>query len=162
MNSKTVSGEKTITRRRFCNRALLASTTLAFAAGELNAQDVYREDVLLEYPPLKIDGAESILPGSFLYFSYPTSNDAAVLVRAPDGQYFAYARRCAHRGCSVDFNSARRCLICPCHHGSYDARTGFVLFGPPARPLDPIVLQMRTGGQVWAVGKTIGNRNPNA
>jgi Rieske Fe-S protein len=162
MKTKTVPGEKTMTRRRFCNRALLASTTLAFAARELNAQDVYREDVLLEYPPLKIDGAESILPGSFLYFSYPTSNDAAVLVRAPEGQYFAYARKCAHRGCSVDFSSAQRCLVCPCHRGTYDARTGFVLYGPPARPLDPIVLQMRAGGQIWAVGKTIGNRNANA
>lgn len=162
MNSETVAGERAITRRRFCNRALLASTTLAFAASELNAQDVYREDVQIDYPPRKIDGAENILPGSFLYFSYPTSNDAAVLVREPDGEYFAYARKCAHRGCSVDFSSARRCLTCPCHRGAYDARTGFVLFGPPLRPLDSIVLQMRSGGQVWAVGKTIGNRNPNA
>ena len=162
MNSETDPGETTLTRRRFCNRALLASATLAFTASELNGQDVYREDLLIEYPPLKIDGAESILPGSFLYFSYPSSNDAAVLVREPDGQYFAYARKCAHRGCSVDFSSERRCLLCPCHRGAYDARTGFVLFGPPARPLDPIVLQMRAGGQVWAVGKTIGNCNPNA
>ena len=162
MNSETDPGETTLTRRRFCNRALLASATLAFTASELNGQDVYREDLLIEYPPLKIDGAESILPGSFLYFSYPSSNDAAVLVREPDGQYFAYARKCAHRGCSVDFSSERRCLLCPCHRGAYDARTGFVLFGPPARPLDPIVLQMRAGGQVWAVGKMIGNCNPNA
>ena len=162
MNSESVPVEKTLTRRTFFNRALLASATLAFAASEFNAQDIYREDVLLEYPPLKISGAESLLPGSFLYFSYPTSNDEAVLVRAPDGQYFAYARKCAHRGCSVDFSSAQRCLICPCHKGAYDARTGFVLFGPPLRPLDPIILQMRSGGQVWAVGKTVGNRNPNA
>jgi len=162
MNGETVPGDKTITRRRFCNRALLASTTLALAAGELRAQVLNRDDVLLEYPPLKIEGAESILPGSFLYFSYPTSHDAAVLMRAPDGQYFAYARKCAHRGCSVDFSAARRCLVCPCHHGAYDSRTGFVLVGPPVRPLDPIMLQMRSGGQVWAVGKTIGNSNPNA
>jgi Rieske Fe-S protein len=150
-----------ITRRRFCNRVLLASTALALAAKGLRAQGVKRHGVLLEYPPIKIDGAESVMPGSFLYFSYPTSNDAAVLMRAPDGQYFAYARKCAHLGCSVDYNGARRCLICPCHQGTYDARTGFVLFGPPSRPLDPIVLQMRTGGQVWAVGKTIGNSSPN-
>lgn len=162
MNSETAPDDKAITRRRFCNSALLASTTLAFAAGELRAQGLNRDDVLLEYPPLKIEGAESILPGSFLYFSYPTSNDAAVLMRTSDGQYLAYARKCAHRGCSVDFSAARRCLVCPCHHGAYDARTGFVLFGPPSRPLDSIALQMRTGGQVWAVGKTIGNSNRNA
>lgn len=154
--------ERTITRRRFCNRALLASTTLAFAAGELQAQGLKRGDVLLEYPPLKIEGAGNILPGSFLYFSYPTSHDAAVLMRSYDSQYFAYARKCAHRGCSVDFSTERRCLICPCHKGAYDARTGFVLFGPPTRALDAIVLEMRSGGEVWAVGKMIGNSNANA
>lgn len=161
MYSEAGPEKKGITRRRFCNRVLLTSTALALAAKGLRAQGVKLHDLLLAYPPMKIDGAESILPGSFLYFSYPTSNDAAVLMRAPDGQYFAYARKCAHRGCSVDFSAARRSLICPCHQGAYDARTGFVLFGPPARPLDPIVLQMQSG-QVWAVGRTIGNRNPNA
>jgi Rieske Fe-S protein len=162
MNSETVPQSGVTTRRRFCNRVLLATTTLAFAPGKLWAQGVKRHDGLIEYPPMKIDGAERVLPGSFLYFSYPTSTDAAVLVRALDGQYFAHARKCAHLGCLVDFNAARRCLVCPCHQGAYDARTGFVLFGPPPRPLNSIVLQMRTGGQVWAVGKAIGDSNPNA
>lgn len=151
-----------ITRRRFCNRVLMASTALALATRKLQAAGAKQDDVLLAYPPAKIEGAEGVMPGSCLYFSYPTSNDAAVLLRAQDGQYFAYSRKCAHRGCSVDFNGARRCLACPCHQGAYDTRTGFVLFGPPPRPLDPIVLQMRSGGQVWAVGKTVGNANPNA
>jgi hypothetical protein len=33
---------------------------------------------------------------------------------------------------------------------------GYVIFGPPQRPLDQIVLQMRSGGQVWAIGKSVG------
>ena len=37
-----------------------------------------------------------------------------------------------------------------------DARMGYVVYGPPQRPLDQIVLQMRSGGQVWAVGKRTG------
>jgi hypothetical protein len=36
------------------------------------------------------------------------------------------------------------------------------MYGPPPRPLDQIVLQMRAGSEVWAVGKTIGSSNPNA
>ena len=162
MNSKAVEGKNGMTRRSFCNGVLLTSTALAFGATNLKVQGAQQQGVLLAYPPMKIEGAESVMPGSFLYFSYPTRTDAAVLVRAHDGQYFAYSRKCAHLGCSVDFNRARRCLTCPCHQGSYDARTGFVLFGPPPRPLDPIALQMRAGGQVWAVGKTIGNSSPNA
>ena len=31
-------------------------------------------------------------------------------------------------------------------------KSGFVLAGPPKRPLDEIMLQVR-GGQVWAVGR---------
>jgi Rieske Fe-S protein len=160
MDSKLAPEMNALTRRKFCGRLVLTSTALAFAAKSVQSQNL-KPPTLLAYPPMKIEGAESIMPGSYLYFGYPTSKDAAVLMRAPDGQYTAYARKCAHLGCSVEFNGARRCLVCPCHQGAYDARTGFVLFGPPLRPLDPIVLQMRTGGQVWAVGKTIGDSSPN-
>ena len=151
-----------ITRRKFCSRLVLTSTALAFAAKNVHPQDLNQPGSVLAYPPMKIEGAESLLPDSFLYFSYPTAKDAAVLLRTREGEYFAYGRKCAHRGCSVDFDRTRRCLTCPCHQGAYDARTGFVLFGPPPRPLDSLVLQMRSGGQVWAIGKTIGNNNPNA
>ena len=151
-----------ITRRSFCNRLLLTSTGLALAASNLKGASVSQHDSLLAYPPVKIEGAERLLPGSSLYFSYPGVNDPAVLVRAQDGEYFAHSRKCAHLGCSVDFDGARRCLTCPCHRGAYDARTGFVLQGPPPRPLDPIVLQMRAGGEVWAVGRRIGSSNSNA
>jgi Rieske Fe-S protein len=42
----------------------------------------------------------------------------------------------------------------PCHLGQFDARLGYVMYGPPQRPLDQIVLQMRAAGQVWATGKS--------
>jgi Rieske Fe-S protein len=162
MDSYSVQEKSGITRRRFCNRVLLASSAFAIGANSLKVDGAVQPGVLLAYPPMKVEGSESLLPGSFLYFSYPTRNDAAVLMRTAEGEYFAYSRKCAHLGCSVDFNHARRCLTCPCHQGAYDARTGFVLFGPPRRPLDQIVLQMRAGGQLWAVGKRIGDSNPNA
>ncbi len=150
-----------ITRRIFCNRMLLTSVGLGLAAN-LSGGAAKGQTPALAYPPLKIEGAERVMPGSFLYFSYPTANDPAVLVRAHDGERIAYSRKCAHRGCSVDFDSQRRCLKCPCHQGTYDLRTGYVIYGPPPRPLDQIVLQMRAGGEVWAVGKTFGSSNPNA
>ena len=150
-----------ITRRTFCNRVLLTSVGLGLAANSLSGT-AKGQTPALAYPPLKIEGAERVMPGSFLYFSYPTANDPAVLVRAHDGEYLAYSRKCAHLGCSVDFDPQRRCLKCPCHQGVYDPRTGYVMYGPPPRPLDQIVLQMRAGGEVWAVGKRIGSSNPNA
>jgi len=151
-----------ITRRIFCNRVLLTSVGLGLAASSVRGELVNKQSPSLAYPLLKIEGAERVMPGSFLYFSYPTTNDPAVLVRAQNGEYLAYSRKCAHLGCSVDFDAKRGCLKCPCHQGAYDPRTGYVMYGPPPRPLDQIMLQVRAGSEVWAEGKRIGSSNPNA
>lgn len=148
--------EARITRRSFCNRALATSAGLVLAAQSGHAQQRDQGQSLLVYPPMKIDGAEQLLPGSSLYFDYPKAGQAAVLLCTADGQYQAYSRKCAHMGCSVDYDQTKRCLTCPCHRGIYDARTGYVMVGPPPRPLDQIVLQIRAGGEVWAVGKRPG------
>jgi len=137
----------------FCNELLL--TTGVVLATPAAAKAAAAQDSMVAYPPRKIDGAEMLLPGSSLYFDYPTRNDAAVLLRTNEGDYRAYSRRCSHAGCSVEFDAPRRCLTCPCHHGAYDPRMGYVLYGPPRRPLDEIVLQVRAGGQVWAVGRSL-------
>lgn len=144
-----------LSRRDFCNQALLTSAAVIVTANHAASQENQQQN-LLAYPPVRIEGAERVLPGSFLYFDYPKANNPAVLVRRMDGQYLAYSRKCAHRGCTIDYNSEQRCLTCPCHHGVYDSRTGYVMYGPPPRPLDQIILQMRAGGEVWAVGKRLG------
>ena len=144
-----------ITRRKFCSRLFMTLSALVLFIRKLKAKPSSQDGFQLAYPPMKIQGADRLSPGSALNFSYPTANDPAILVRDNYGEYFAHSRRCAHLGCSVDFDSARRCLECPCHHGAYDANTGSVINGPPTKSLDPIILQMRAGGEVWAVGKGI-------
>ena len=142
-------------RRAFCTDLLLTSTALVLAAPTVS-KVIAAQDSMVAYPPRKIEGAETLMVGAGLYFNYPTRNDPAVLLRSNEGEYRAYSRRCSHAGCSVEFDAPRRCLKCPCHHGAFDARMGHVMFGPPRRPLDEIVLQIRAGGQVWAVGKSFG------
>ena len=142
-------------RRAFCTDLLLTSTALVLGAPTVT-KVVVAQDSMVAYPPRKIEGAETLLSGSGLYFNYPTRNDPAVLLRSNEGEYRAYSRRCSHAGCSVEFDAPRRCLKCPCHQGTFDARMGLVMFGPPRRPLDEIVLQVRAGGQVWAIGKSFG------
>ena len=142
------------TRRTFCAELMLTSAGVLLAGSNLTKAAVAQESIA--YPPRRIDGAETLLPGSCLYFNYPTRNDPAVLVRASDGEFSAYSRRCSHAGCTGDFDPSSRCLRCPCHRGTFDARAGYVMFGPPRRPLDSIILQMRAGGQVWATGKSVG------
>lgn len=154
---ETVEPGCEITRRTFCNRVVLTSIGLGLAMHNLSGKTVTAQTPTLSYPPKRIEGAEGVLPGSFLNFGYPRNSDPAVLVRASDGEYFAYSRKCAHLGCSIEFDSQRRCLVCPCHRGAYDARTGQVMFGPPPRPLDQIILQVRAGGELWAVGQKAGS-----
>lgn len=142
-----------VTRRTFCNDLLLTTTVVLATPAVEKVAAMQASQVA--YPPRKIDGAETLLPGSSLYFDYPTRNDPAVLLRLSNGDYKAYSRRCSHAGCAVEFDGQRRCLTCPCHRGTYDAQMGYVVYGPPRRPLDEIVLQMRAGGQLWAVGKSL-------
>jgi Rieske Fe-S protein len=142
------------TRRTFCAELMLSSAAVLLAGSNPTKAAAGQESSA--YPPRRIEGAETLLPGSCLYFNYPTRNDPAVLLRANDGEYSAYSRRCSHAGCSVEFHPSSRCLKCPCHRGTFDARMGYVMFGPPRRPLDSIILQVRSGGQLWATGQTFG------
>ncbi len=156
------SPEEQLGRRAFCGRALIGSAGVVLMANALDAPAAVQHENLVVYPPKKIEGAERVAPGSFLYFTYPKREDQAVLVRNAEGEYLAFSRKCAHLGCSIEFDAARRCLSCPCHRGIYDSRTGYVVYGPPPRPLDQIVLQVRAGGEVWAVGRTVGTTDAPA
>jgi Rieske Fe-S protein len=150
-----------IDRREFCGRALITSAGVMLIREAVSASPSIDQNLVV-YPPQKIEGAGRLMPGCFLYFSYPGREDPAVLVRGKDGEFIAFSRKCAHLGCAVEFDSTRQCLVCPCHRGTYDSRTGYVVYGPPPRPLDQIILQVRAGGDVWAVGKTIGTSSDRA
>jgi Rieske Fe-S protein len=161
MNPNDEGDEKLLhsSRRTFCTGLMFTSTGLVLV-GPTVAKALPAQDSMVAYPPRKIDGAELLLPGSGLYFNYPGRNDPAVLVRTSEGEYRAYSRRCSHAGCSVEFDAPSRRLKCPCHQGAYDVRVGQVVFGPPRRPLDEVVLQVRAGAQIWAVGKSFA-RSPD-
>ena len=148
--------EAQVTRREFCNFLALTSTALfagtaGFAAKA--ALDARREQ---SFAAQKIEGAEALAPGSALNFRYPTEDDTAILVRGEDGRYFAYGQKCTHLACPVYYEPGRRRLECPCHEGGFDVQTGRVLYGPPPRPLDPIELEERAGGEIWAIGRKAG------
>lgn len=148
------SEEAQVTRREFCN--FLGLTSAALFAGAtafaLKAGVESRESELL--PPLQIESAEHLGPGSSLNFKYPTDKDTAILIRTIDGNYYAFAQKCTHLSCPVFFDRTQQRLECPCHEGAFDAQTGAVLYGPPPRGLDVISLEIRDQGTVWAVGRT--------
>jgi nitrite reductase/ring-hydroxylating ferredoxin subunit len=145
--------EAQVTRREFCNFLGLTSAALfAGAAGFAGkaAIDARRTPTFLPY---KVEGAEALVPGSSLNFHYPSPNDSAILVRTLDGELHAFGQKCTHLACPVYFERAHQRLECPCHDGAFNAKTGNVLYGPPPRPLDPIKLEVRANGEVWAIGR---------
>lgn len=147
--------EAQVTRREFCNFLALTSSALFVSAAGIAGKAALDSRKDQSYAPMKIEGAEGLAPGSSLNFRYPTEDDTAILVHAADGQYYAYGQKCTHLACPVYFEQGRQRLECPCHEGGFDLRTGNVLYGPPPRPLDQIMLEAR-GGEVWAVGRKAG------
>ena len=57
-----------------------------------------------------------------------------VLVVRTDQGFVAMSAVCTHLGCLVEFDSAARKVLCPCHAGLFDLQ-GRVTGGPPPRPL---------------------------
>lgn len=67
----------------------------------------------------------------------------AILFRTNAG-VFAYSRVCTHQGCSVDYDSQSKSLICPCHGARFDRDNhGAVLAGPAQTPIASIKVAIR-------------------
>lgn len=151
--------EAQVTRREFCNFLGLTSTALFLGAAGFAGKSYYDEMNVKTFAPLKIEGAMSLDNNSVLNFRYPDKESPAILIRANDGSYYAYNQKCTHLSCPVYYSKEHSRIECPCHEAGFEAATGRVLYGPPPRPLDQIVLEERNG-EVWAVGvKSGGNHD---
>ena len=145
--------EAQVTRREFCNFLGLTSAALFVGAAGFAGKAALDARTTQYFSPSKIEGAEALAPGSALNFHYPSAKDSAILIRTLDGELHAFGQKCTHLSCPVYFERAHQRLECPCHDGAFDASTGNVLYGPPPRPLDPIKLEVRADGEVWAIGR---------
>jgi quinol---cytochrome c reductase iron-sulfur subunit, bacillus type len=78
--------------------------------------------------------------------TYVRKRDPKIDTDLPDefNQFIAISTRCMHLGCPVHYVDAAQRFICPCHGGVYDFR-GFVVGGPPVRPLDRFYTRVRLG-----------------
>jgi Rieske Fe-S protein len=151
--------EGQVTRREFCNFLFLTSGALFLGAAGFAGKSVYDSRFEPTYPQAKIEGASQLQPGASLNFHYPNENDSAILIRARDGNFYAYGQKCTHLSCPVYYAKEADRLECPCHEGGFDVHDGRNLYGPPPRPLDKIELEVR-GAEVWAIGrKASGGEN---
>ncbi|MCZ7527920.1 MAG: Rieske (2Fe-2S) protein [Acidimicrobiia bacterium] len=150
----TSAGEDDVTRREFVRYLVLASG--AFAAGSVGIAAWASLRSVNEGEPRPIVALDRIPEDGTYLFRYPGSQDPAILVRFPDGELAAFSQKCTHLGCVVYYSAAEEELVCPCHEGFFDARTGDVRAGPPQRPLGRIDVEVRSDGTVWALGARPG------
>lgn len=66
------------------------------------------------------------------------------VIRRDAETVIALSAICTHVRCVLDYDSERRCLVCPCHDGRFDLG-GNVLSGPPPRPLPAYNVAVRAG-----------------
>jgi ubiquinol-cytochrome c reductase iron-sulfur subunit len=72
---------------------------------------------------------------------------------APEG-CLAYSKVCTHAGCPVGlYRAAEHQLLCPCHQSTFDVLRGAPpVFGPAARPLPQLPMELDTEGNLVALG----------
>ncbi len=71
--------------------------------------------------------------------------DRYVAVACVAGSYYALDDTCTHRGCSLSEGELDgTTLVCPCHAGEFDVRTGEVLDGPPPDPVATYPVRVST------------------
>ncbi len=147
----TAEGEDEVTRREFARYLVLASA--AFGASSVGVAVLTTLRPVNRGAPRAIVASSALPVGAVHLFRYPTEFDPAILVRVRGGDLRAFSQKCTHLGCVVTWSQAAEQMLCPCHDGVFDARSGLVVAGPPQRPLGRIDVEERPDGMVWALGR---------
>jgi thiosulfate dehydrogenase [quinone] large subunit len=94
-------------------------------------------------------GPSSRLPrGQGATYTDPGDGQPDIVVRDGSGDIRAFSAVCTHAGCTVGFEGGQ--IVCPCHGGTFDARSGAVISGPPPSGLTPRRV-VESGGDIYAV-----------
>jgi Rieske Fe-S protein len=139
-----------VERRDFMK--FLVLTSLAMTVGQvwIAAQNWIRKRRGTA-PIARVAALADVPIGGVVSFSYPTPQDPCVLTRLTEYEIVAYSQKCTHLSCAVIPRPDKNELVCPCHDGHFDLRTGRPTAGPPRRPLPRITLDVR-GDAIYATG----------
>jgi nitrite reductase/ring-hydroxylating ferredoxin subunit len=139
-----------VARRDFTK--FLGLTSLAFVVGQywIALQSRWRR-ARGALPEVTVAQLDDVPVGTAKTFHYPTAADPAILLRLDAQTLLAYSSQCTHLQCPVLPQMETGRLLCPCHAGSFDLRTGEPLAGPPRRPLPRIALKIENS-TIYAIG----------
>lgn len=87
--------------------------------------------------PVKLDEVKPNTGQIFKFGSRP-----AILVRTEAGELKAFSAVCTHLNCTVQYRPDLGHIWCACHNGHFDLK-GQNIGGPPPRPLDAFVVNVR-------------------
>jgi Rieske Fe-S protein len=85
--------------------------------------------------------ASAVKPNTGQIFKF--GKQPGILVRTPAGELRAFSAICTHLACVVQYREDLQHIWCACHNGHYDPASGKNIGGPPPRPLDPYVANVR-------------------
>ena len=114
-----------------------------FKGGVSWLEDADGNEVRLRRAALLLNRAgmvDDFPPNSGTLFRF--GEEAALLIRTPDGEFRAFLGTCTHLGCNVEYRADLSLIWCACHDGRFDL-TGKNILGPPPRPLQQLAVQVR-------------------
>ena len=125
---------RNVSRREYAKFPTLVSGGLLEGSGLVAAKAYIlpKEEVEGEHFVCKKD---EIPVGGTRAFVIEGSTIPYILIHLESGEFKAYEQKCTHLSCSVFYKPGTDIIYCPCHNGSFDAKTGEVLAGPPPRAL---------------------------
>jgi thiosulfate dehydrogenase [quinone] large subunit len=97
---------------------------------------------------VKLGPSRRLPAGQGATYTDPGDGRPDIVVRAASGQLSAFSAVCTHAGCTVGYQNGQ--IVCPCHGGTFDAKTGAVLGGPPPQGLEKRRV-MEKGGDIYAL-----------
>ncbi|MFC4322813.1 Rieske 2Fe-2S domain-containing protein [Litchfieldia salsa] len=140
-------------RRSFLKTAVAASVTLGVATLPFSIKAMLN-DGEEEQVKVKIAKLSDVAKGESINFNYPTDQEPAILVHTKDGELKAYNNKCTHLQCPVFYEKEQDILLCPCHRGFFDVKSGHPVAGPPQREL-PLIQTEVINDVIYAVGRKI-------
>jgi Rieske Fe-S protein len=106
-------------------------------------------------PSGAVANVRNIQVGVPVYFDYPSSGYANMLMKKADGSVYALSILCTHVCCQCEYLSGSKELYCPCHGSIFD-QNGNVLQGPANTKLPSVQLSIDSNGNVFPV-KIVGS-----
>jgi Rieske Fe-S protein len=87
---------------------------------------------------------EDVKPNTGQIFKF--GNRPGILVRTQAGELRAFSGVCTHLNCTVQYRPDQGHIWCACHNGHFNL-SGINISGPPPRPLEQYVVNVR-GDQI--------------